>query len=139
MKWLVTLVSNSLKDPGCETPFQIAFPWNRHRGDPIYLLNGMMLQEGHVKLTPPKTKRWTLQMMGFSIGISYFQVPCYFFGGYTLRQSNIAGWKSYIVTNSRTTSIQMISQPAMLDYWTLAYVFLLKRSKKIWFEGPRRF
>ena len=76
-------------------------------------------------------------MMGFSTGISYFQVHVTFWGICTLRQSNIDGWKSYIVTNSRTTSIQMISQPAMLDYWTLAYLFQSKRSNKtFWFEGP---
>lgn len=34
------------------------------------------------------------------------------FGGYTLRQSNIAGWKSYIVTNSRTTYIYTNDFPA---------------------------
>lgn len=37
----------------------------------------------------------------------------------------------YIYTNDFPAS--------MLDYWTLAYLFQLKRSNKIWFEGPRRF
>ena len=45
-KWLITMVIVSPQDLGLWDPFQMAFSLLINRGDPSYLLTGMILQVG---------------------------------------------------------------------------------------------